>query len=86
MVWFIIFIALSFIIGSIMALKYTANMKMKIPEEIKNQYSKAFNLDAGKDAKAIPTKDEVSEGYDNEYHNEYQHNEMPKTKEDDKSH
>lgn len=77
MVWFIIFIALGFIVGSIMALKYTANMKMKIPEEIKNQYSKSFNLDAGKNAKPLPEKDELSNNYDNAYHNEYQHNDMP---------
>ena len=82
MVWFIIFIALGFIVGSIMALKYTANMKMKIPEEIKNQYGKAFNLDAGKDAKPLPEKDELSDNYDNAYHNEYQHNDMPKENKD----
>lgn len=79
MVWLIIFIALGFILGSIMALKYTANMKMKIPKEIENQYNKAFNLDAGKDAKPLADTDELSGNYDNTYHNEYQHNDMPKT-------
>jgi len=39
MVWLIIMIALGFILGSIMTLKYTANMKMKIPKEIEHQYS-----------------------------------------------
>ena len=78
MVWLIILIALGFILGSIMTLKYTANMKMHIPEELEHQYKKALHLDAGEHTKAIPEEEQDwDQGYDNDYHNEYQHNEMP---------
>ncbi|KXO14022.1 hypothetical protein AKG98_84 [Moritella sp. JT01] len=75
MVWLIILVALGFIIGSIMALKYTANMKMKIPEEIEHQFNKSLHLDAGKNAKALTDDDEQQE-YNNEYRNEYDKNPM----------
>lgn len=78
MVWLIILVALGFILGSIMTLKYTANMKMHIPEELQHQYKKALHLDAGEHTEAIPEEEQDWEqGYDNEYHNEYQHNEIP---------
>lgn len=78
MVWLIILVALGFILGSIMALKYTANMKMKIPKEIEHQYNKAFHLDAGEHAKALPDDDQDPEQeYSNEYQNEYGKNPMP---------
>ena len=79
MVWLIILVALGFILGSIMTLKYTANMKMKIPEEIEHQYNKAFHLDAGKHAKALPDDDDNKDQqeYSNEYRNKYNKNPMP---------
>ncbi|QFI36485.1 DUF2897 family protein [Moritella marina ATCC 15381] len=77
MVWLIILVALGFILGSIMTLKYTANMKMKAPKEIENQYNKAFNLDAGEHAKALPDDDNEQQAYSNEYKNEYGKNPMP---------
>ncbi|SGY92835.1 Putative uncharacterized protein [Moritella viscosa] len=76
MVWLIILVALGFILGSIMALKYTANMKMKIPEEIEHQFNKKLHLDAGENAKALADDDEQQE-YNNEYRNEYDKNPMP---------
>jgi hypothetical protein len=80
MVWLIILVALGFILGSILTLKYTANMKMHIPKELEHQYKKALHLDAGEHAKAIPEEEqELEQGYDNDYHNEYPHNEMPDT-------
>ena len=80
MVWLIILVALGFILGSILTLKYTANMKMHIPKELEHQYNKALHLDAGEHAKAIPEEEqELEQGYDNDYHNEYPHNEMPDT-------
>lgn len=57
MVWLIILVALSFILGSIMRLKYTANMKMKEPEEIEHQFNNALHLDASEHAKAQPDVD-----------------------------
>lgn len=42
-VWIIIFLALGFIVSSIFTLKYTANMKMHVPKELKNQFDKQFN-------------------------------------------
>ena len=78
MVWLIILVVLGFILGSIMTLKYTANMKMHIPKEIENQYNKAFHLDAGEHAKAPPDDDqEQAQEYNNEYHNEYGKSPMP---------
>ncbi|GIC76009.1 DUF2897 family protein [Moritella sp. F3] len=77
MVWLIILVALGFILGSIMTLKYTANMKMKAPKEIENQYNKAFNLDAGEHAKALADDDNEQQEYSNEYKNEYDKNPMP---------
>lgn len=77
MVWLIILVALGFILGSIMTLKYTANMKMKAPKEIENQYNKAFHLDAGEHAKALADDDNEQQEYSNEYKNEYDKNPMP---------
>ena len=77
MVWLIILVALGFILGSIMTLKYTANMKMHIPKEIEHQYNKAFHLDAGEHAKALPDDEDEQQEYNNEYHNEYTKNPMP---------
>jgi len=76
MVWLIILVVLGFILGSIMTLKYTANMKMKIPEEIEHQFNKSLHLDAGEHAKALPDDDDEQE-YNNEYRNEYDKNPMP---------
>jgi len=76
MVWLIILVVLGFILGSIMTLKYTANMKMKIPEEIEHQFNKSLHLDAGQHAKALPDDDDQQE-YNNEYRNEYDKNPMP---------
>jgi len=77
MVWIIILVALGFILGSIMTLKYTANMKMKIPKEIEEQYSKSLHLDAGKNAKPLPDDNEDDQqAYNNEYRNEYEKNPM----------
>ena len=77
MVWLTILVALGFILGSIMTLKYTANMKMKIPKEIEHQYNKAFHLDAGEHAKPLPDNDDDQKEYHNEYKNEYDKNPMP---------
>lgn len=78
MVWIIILVVLGFILGSIMTVKYTANMKMKIPEEIEHQFNKSLHLDAGAHAKALKDdKDDAQQEYDNEYHNEYSKNPMP---------
>lgn len=78
MVWLIILVALGFILGSIMTLKYTANMKMKAPKEIEHQYNKAFNLDAGEHAKPLADHDDDEQKeYHNEYQNEYGKNPMP---------
>ena len=79
MVWIIIIAALGFILGALMTVKYTANMKMRIPDELKKQYNKALHLDAGEHAK--PLDDGAAEqGYNNDYHNDYnngyQHNQM----------
>lgn len=88
MVWIIILVALGFILGSIMTVKYTANMKMHIPKEIEHQYNKAFHLDASAHAKPLEDdkdkdKDE-QQAYDNEYHNEYDKNPMQDDKDDTK--
>lgn len=48
-VWIIIFLALGFIVSSIFTLKYTANMKMHVPKELKNQFDKKFNAPGKKD-------------------------------------
>ncbi len=77
MVWLIILVALGFILGSIMAVKYTANMKMKIPKEIEHQFNKSLHLDAGENAKALADDDEQQQEYNNEYCNEYDKNPMP---------
>ena len=79
MVWLIILVVLGFILGSIMTLKYTANMKMHIPKEIEHQYNKAFHLDAGEHAKALPDDDDDTDQqeYNNEYRNKYNKNPMP---------
>jgi len=77
MVWIIILVVLGFILGSIMTLKYTANMKMHIPKEIEHQYNKAFHLDAGEHAKPLSDNEDEQQEYDNEYHNEYNKNPMP---------
>ncbi|QUM79572.1 DUF2897 family protein [Moritella sp. 5] len=77
MVWLIILVALGFIIGSIMALKYTANMKMKIPEEIEHQFNKSLHLDAGENAKALADDEDELQEYNNEYRNEYDKKPMP---------
>ncbi len=77
MVWLIILVALGFILGSIMALKYTANMKMKIPKEIEHQFNKSLHLDAGENAKALADDENDQQEYNNEYHNEYDKNPMP---------
>ena len=80
MVWIIIIAALGFILGALMTVKYTANMKMHIPEELKNQYNKALHLDAGEHAKPLD-EESAEQGYDNDYHNDYdngyQHNPIP---------
>jgi len=75
MVWLIILVALGFILGAIMALKYTANMEMKIPKEIEYQFNNALHLDAGEHAKALPDDDKDDE--QREDNNEYDKNPMP---------
>ncbi len=56
-VWIIIFLALGFIAGSIFTLKYTANRKMHVPEELKNQFDKQINKPADKDKGKIKNID-----------------------------
>lgn len=56
-VWIIIFLALGFIVSSIFTLKYTANMKMHVPKELKNQFEKQFSAPEKKDQDKVTNID-----------------------------